>query len=133
MRRNKIQLFMILMTYMLFWGVILIGNTVEASSQYHGLFETSGGKDIVKSGKYYFKYNSTDQCIYMSLDKHSGFQKTPISYNSFSDGKQAYYIDKNVLYKYEYSSHKEKKIKNLFSRTATIISGQNNSMFQPFH
>lgn len=113
MKRHKIQLTLILTVCLLFCGVFLNSKNVDAASQYKEIYGSSADKSTLKSGKYYFKYNSSNQSIYMSRNKYSGFQKTPIPYHFFSNGKQSYYIRDNVLYKYDYFSKKEKKIKKI--------------------
>lgn len=94
---------------------LLTGQTkVQAASEYTELFDGDyEAETTVKSGKYYFKCSGDDWTVYISDKKNSGYKATPIAYNAFSNGKQAYYVEDNTLYKYVFSTKKETKLKSL--------------------
>lgn len=90
---------------------MMIGKTVHAASGYERLLsdEYYGEKIPQKQGKYYFKYVKNK--VYMSKKKQGGYKVTPLEYESFTNGKQAYYVKNNILYKYKFSNRKKTKIK----------------------
>lgn len=90
------------------------GTEAEASSGYKQLIDYDGNKTVIKNGKYYFKIDKSSQNLLISTKRNSGYKKTPIvSYGSFGNGKQAFYIYKNTLYKYTYASRTKSKLKKL--------------------
>lgn len=83
----------------------------EAASEYKQLWASGDTRTVEKSGKYYFKWNSNSNTILMSTNKTSGYTATPLTYGTFSNGKQACYIRDNRLYKYVFSTRKETFLK----------------------
>ena len=117
-QKNFRIMFWLTVCIVAFGGLVFGDNTitVEATGEYCRIFafaERDGENEIAKKGKYYFKYNYNDQSVSMSTKKNSGYEKTPMSYNCFANQKQAYYIKRNVLYKYEFASRKETKLKKI--------------------
>ena len=99
MKQNKIKNSFMLVVCVLVLGAVFSRQnaiTAEAASEYRELFDFTArdaGTEIVKSGNYYFKSNQ-DGSISISKKKNSGYKKTPMMYNAFTNGKQAYYIKK---------------------------------------
>ncbi len=90
------------------------GIKAEAASGYKEIANYNSNKKIIKNGKYYFKYDSSNRYFLMSTKKNSGYKKTPIrSYNAYGNGKQAFYIRDGLLCKYTYASRKETRLKKL--------------------
>lgn len=86
----------------------------EAATEYKELWSSGFTNTIEKSGKYYFKcvYANGYSYVYISTNKNSGYKITPLpSYSTFSNGKQAYYIKNNTLYRYVFSTQKEVLLK----------------------
>lgn len=94
---------------------LTMGKPVYAasSSDYQQLFSGASdyGRIPEKHGKYYFKYLNGK--VYMSKKKSSGYKATPLEYNSYTNGKQAYYISKSTLCKYTFSNKKAIKLKKM--------------------
>lgn len=90
-------------------------NTVqaEAAAEYKQLWASGNTNTVEKSGKYYFKWDFNSNTILMSTNKTSGYTTTPLTYTTFSNGKQAYYVRNNILYKYIFSTRKESLLKKL--------------------
>lgn len=98
-------------------GTFSASNTVQAASEYEQLFGDGYEiGDVVQSGKYYFYCSSANYKVYMSTKRNSGYKLTKMPYNTFSNGKQAYYIRDNALYKFTFSSKKETRIKKLTTK-----------------
>ena len=69
-------------------------------------------------GKYYFKYNYSDEHVYISKKKSTGFRKTPVETPRFvSNGRQIVYSEfdgmDNCLWSYDISEKKFKLLKEL--------------------
>ncbi len=97
--------------------VFTASGTVQAASEYEELFgEGYEPGDVVKSGKYYFYCSSSDYKVYMSNKRNSGYKVTKMPYQTFSNGKQAYYIRDNALYRFIFSSKKETRLKKLSAK-----------------
>lgn len=116
MKHSKLKMIGIFVWMMVF-GVFLLRGDVAAKKGdggYKNIYESlEQNENSIKIGKYYFKYNRQGQDILISTQKNSGFRKTPLPYNAFANGKQAYYIKQNVLYKYDYAKQKQTKIKKI--------------------
>ena len=107
--RNRYFGFLLTLCFLAGFGVFssLCTVNVEASSGYK-LIEPMNGQSV-KRGKYYFKSGSRG--LLMSKEKNGVYQVTPIYYGAYGNSSQAYYVRDYVLYKYTYSSGKEKKRK----------------------
>lgn len=68
----------------------------------------------VKNGKYYLKIDESTRTTLIATKKSGPYKETPMDfYGAFANGKQAYYVRENILYKYVFSSGKESKVKKL--------------------
>lgn len=97
------------------WAFFAGGMYAEAAAdEYKPLFgENYKLGESVKCGKYYFKYSTKDYKVYVAKSKKGPYKKTSISYQSYTNGKQIYYVSENRLCKYVCSSGKETKLKKL--------------------
>ena len=85
----------------------------EAATAYTKLWADYDTR-VVKNGKYYLKIDEGSQKTLIAAKKAGPYKETPIDfYGAFANGKQAYYVRENVLYRYTFSSGKEKKVKKL--------------------
>lgn len=96
-------------------GVCLLFGTVrtEAAAAYTKLW-SDYDIQAVKNGKYYLKIDESSRKTLIADKKSGPYKETPIDfYGAFANGKQAYYVRQNVLYKYEFSGGKETNVKKL--------------------
>lgn len=85
----------------------------EAAAAYADLWADYDTR-AVKNGKYYLKIDDSFQKTLIATKKSGPYKETPMStYGVFANGKQAYYVRENILYKYVFSSGKESKVKKL--------------------
>lgn len=100
-------------------AIVVVGLTMgkpvyaASSSDYQQLFSGTSDYEKIpeKHGEYYFKYLNGK--VYMSKKKSSDYKETPLEYTSYLNGKQAYYISDNVLYRYTFSNMKATKLKKM--------------------
>lgn len=94
-----------------------------AADEYKPLF---GGDyefgESVKCGKYYFMCSPQNYKVYMAKSKNGTYKETPVSFSSYTNGKQIYYVSDNRLCKFVCSSGKETKLKNLSDKKYWSIS-----------
>ena len=81
---------------------------------------------VITSGNYYFKRDAVTDQLMISTQKNGDYQLTPMEYGIWANGRQAFYVRRNVLYKYVFSSRRETKVKTLpasgdqFYRISTV-------------
>lgn len=115
---------MSLICILMLCAFFVIGTHTEAASdEYKPLFgENYEFGDSVKCGKYYFKVSPQDYKVYVAKSKNGTYKQTSIAYNSYTNGKQIYYVSENRLCKYVISSGKETGIKKLSNKKDWSIS-----------
>ena len=95
--------------------VLIIAAVFSVQSVYSGSDQDDGIKHI---GNYYFKYNYSNDHVYISKYKNRGYKKTPVDSMRFgSNGKQIVYVDqkneKFYIKTYDIKSKKTKILKKL--------------------
>lgn len=117
MERLRKGLRLIVLVLCLAPGAVLLAGEwsvkAETASEYEEVWDYSGNQKVLKSGKYYFRCATATGRIQISDRKNEGYRNTPLGYGSFGNGLQAYYVDKNVLYRYIYATRESVRLRNL--------------------
>lgn len=105
-----------------FWGIcaavalvicVKVGTVRTEAAAYTRLW-TDYDTKAVKNGKYFIKIDESSRKTLIATRKSGPYKETPMNfYGAFANGKQAYYVRENVLYKYVFSGGKESKVKKL--------------------
>lgn len=117
MERLRKGLRVIVLVLCLVSGAVLLAGEwpvrAEAASGYEEVWDYAGDQKVIKSGKYYFRCDTATGRIQISDRKNDGYRNTPLGYGSFGNGLQAYYVDKNVLYRYIYATRESVRLRKL--------------------